>query len=552
MSASNVWFITGASTGFGREMTEVALASGHKVVATLRKPELLHELEAKYPDTLLSLRLDVTVASEIDDAFKKAKERFGRIDVVFNNAGVSVAGEVESVPEEEARSAFEVLFWGAARVSRVAMEYFRQNEPIGGRLFQLSSNLGVKAKPGTGWYSAAKFALEGLSEALAEEVNPAWNIGVCLVEPGPFRTEIGRNIDLDESRTHPAYRNSNTASRSFVTRVAQSNTLFDGDAKKAASVFLKLADLPLAEFPLRLPLHRMAVRVIQAKGESLIASAKKWERSSSGLGRHTAEAALAAGHKVVATLRKPEVLKNLVARYPQTLLTIKLDVTNTDDVDAAFAQAKAHFGRIDVVMNNAGYALVGEVEATSEKDAREEFEVLFWGAAKVTKVALQYFRENKPSGGRLLQMGSEFGILATPGAAYYSAAKFALSGLTESLSRELDPAWNIRVTIIEAGPFVTDIGRNTELLPVHPAYTNPELGGNKFRKWAVEQIVDGSPEKAAQIFIRLANLPVDEAPLRFPIHREAVESERIKARELLETAKKWESWSNNIYIDVKN
>ncbi|KAF9046103.1 hypothetical protein BJ165DRAFT_1610631 [Panaeolus papilionaceus] len=270
--------------------------------------------------------------------------------------------------------------------------------------------------------------------------------------------------------------------------------------------------------------------------------------SSSGLGRNTAEAALAAGHKVVATLRKPEVLSNLVAQYPKTLLTVKLDVTNPGEVDAAFAQAKAHFGRIDVVLNNAGYALVGEFEATPERDGREEFEVLFWGAVKVTKVALEYFRSNNPIGGRLLQMGSEFGILATAGAAYYSAAKFALSGLTESLSRELDPTWNIRVTIIEAGPFVTDIGRNTALLPVHPAYTNPELGGNKFRDWCVNGKIDGSPEKAGQTFVRLANLPLDEAPLRFPIHEEAVESERIKGRELLETANKWESWSKDIYI----
>ncbi|KAF9046099.1 hypothetical protein BJ165DRAFT_1403600 [Panaeolus papilionaceus] len=278
MNTAKVWF--SASTGFGREMTECALSNGQKVVATLRKPELLHDLEARYPDTLLSLRLDVTNQSEIDDAFKNAKEHFGRIDVVFNNAGVGLGGEVESVSEEEARSAFEVLFWGASRVTRVAMEYFRQNDPIGGRLFQLSSNLGVKSKCGAGWYSAAKFALEGLTEALVEEINPAWNIGVTLIEPGPFRTEIGRNTDLDESRVHPAYRDPTLTSRLYLKRLASSNTDFDGSVKKASLIFLKLADLPLAEFPLRLPLHKIAVGVLRAKGQSLIDSADKWASTS--------------------------------------------------------------------------------------------------------------------------------------------------------------------------------------------------------------------------------------------------------------------------------
>lgn len=135
-------------------MVEYVLSKGDIAVATLRKPEVLNELKAKYAvSKLLVLKLDVTKPNDIVDAFNKAKEVFGRIDVVFNNAGYSVVGEIEGTPEEVARGLFDVTFWGADRVSREAIKFFREvNTPkIGGRLLNTSSMVGLNAFPGIGY-----------------------------------------------------------------------------------------------------------------------------------------------------------------------------------------------------------------------------------------------------------------------------------------------------------------------------------------------------------------------------------------------------------------
>lgn len=149
--------VTGASSGFGRAMTEHLLQIGNKVVATLRKPEALADLTARYPPTqLLLLAVDVTNAADITTAFAKAEEVFGRIDVVFNNAGVMLAGEVESTEEADARNLFDVNFWGAASVTKEAVRFFREvNKPIGGRLLQVSSRLGLVGNAVCGFYSAS-------------------------------------------------------------------------------------------------------------------------------------------------------------------------------------------------------------------------------------------------------------------------------------------------------------------------------------------------------------------------------------------------------------
>ncbi|CAL1712831.1 unnamed protein product [Somion occarium] len=180
MSNPRVWLITGASSGFGRLMSELVLSKGDIAVATARKPETLDDLKAKYPSTkLLVLKLDVTHAQEIKYVFIKVKETFGRLDVVFNNAGYSMLGEVEATPEDAARAMFDTNFWGATNVSLETIKFFRgENRPAGGRLIVVSSELGVHASGGCGFYSATKHALEGVTSALAQELDPEWNIKV--------------------------------------------------------------------------------------------------------------------------------------------------------------------------------------------------------------------------------------------------------------------------------------------------------------------------------------------------------------------------------------
>ncbi|KAJ7465257.1 hypothetical protein FB451DRAFT_1561608 [Mycena latifolia] len=171
--APRIWFITGASSGFGLIMAKKALENGDK-----EKRSPLHSAVAK--------------------------KAFGRIDIVFNNAGVGATGEIEGTPDELARSLFEVNFWGAVNVTKQAVSFFREeNKPPGGLLINMSSMYGIDAPPLAGFYGATKFALEAVTDSLAKELDPAWNIKVVLVCPGFFKTEIGtKAIRAD---VHPAY-----------------------------------------------------------------------------------------------------------------------------------------------------------------------------------------------------------------------------------------------------------------------------------------------------------------------------------------------------------
>ena len=154
--------VTGASTGFGRILTELVLERGDKAIATLRRPEVLSDLTAKYPsDRLLTVKLDVTKPQEIIDAFAAAKAKFGRIDVVANNAGYGTLGEAEGAEDDVVRAMFETNFWGAANVSREAVRFFREVNPagVGGRLLQFSSTAGILGMPAASYYSASKFGM---------------------------------------------------------------------------------------------------------------------------------------------------------------------------------------------------------------------------------------------------------------------------------------------------------------------------------------------------------------------------------------------------------
>ncbi|KAF8125627.1 NAD(P)-binding protein [Boletus edulis] len=281
MSSVKVWFITGASSGFGRAMTEYLLKIGNKVVATLRKPESLSDLTAHYPHTqLLVVKVDVANEADITAAFAKAEEVFGRIDVVFNNAGVSVVGEVESLDEGDARGVFDVNFWGAVRVSKEAVRFFREvNKPIGGRLLQVSSRLGLVGAPACGFYCASKFALEGLTECLVTELDPAWNIKVTLLEPGPYRTEISQG-NFRAAPQHPAYANPALPS-SQARKFLGSTERFDGDVTKAVVVIEKFSQLE--DVPIRFPIHRRVIMAMRDKAKSLSEGADKYERWTDGL-----------------------------------------------------------------------------------------------------------------------------------------------------------------------------------------------------------------------------------------------------------------------------
>ncbi|KAF9809729.1 hypothetical protein IEO21_07296 [Rhodonia placenta] len=250
--APRVWFITGSSTWFGRLMTQCVLRNGDKVAATLRNPAMLADLAEEFgTDQLLVLKLDVTNHQQILDTFAEAGKHFGRIDVVFNNAGYALLADVEGATEEAARAVFEVNFWGAVNVSKEAVRWFREeNKPSGGRLLQTSSMLGFTPDANLPLYVASKFALEGLSESFASSLDPAWNINISLIEPGEFRTNA-LSSNMDRSQVHPAYAHLPVAASH---KYLEGNPLARGDTAKAVEVIYAVAGLP--DPPLRFPLGR--------------------------------------------------------------------------------------------------------------------------------------------------------------------------------------------------------------------------------------------------------------------------------------------------------
>ncbi|KZT67195.1 NAD(P)-binding protein [Daedalea quercina L-15889] len=267
--------------------------------------------------------------------------------------------------------------------------------------------------------------------------------------------------------------------------------------------------------------------------------------SSSGFGRLMTETALKHGDKVVATLRKPEALSELSSEYPSSqLLVLKLDVTKRDEVKKAFSAAHAHFGRIDVVFNNAGNIVFGPIEGTPDHLSRELFELNLWGAVNVSSTAVEGFREyNKPAGGHLIQMSSHAGITGFPRVGFYSGTKFALEGVTEALAAELDPTWNIKVTLLEPGSFYTGGHGRGDFAPPHPAYKQPD----------VSKMLNGEgmsdPVKGVEAVYRMASL--HNPPLHFPLGKDALATISAKAKKLLAATEEYAGWSEGLELESK-
>ncbi|KAF4615015.1 hypothetical protein D9613_003490 [Agrocybe pediades] len=191
---ARTWLVTGSSSGFGRAIVEAALKQGDRVIATLRKPSVLDDLVAKTSsEQLLVVKCDVSVASDIKNAFEQGVAKFGGMDIVFNNAGYAIFAEVESTPEDAARKMFDVNFWGASNVSREAVRVFRDvnAKGKGGWLFNVCARylFAYESEDAFLMTFDSKHALEGLTEGLVQELDPTWNIKVTLLELDLFKTK---------------------------------------------------------------------------------------------------------------------------------------------------------------------------------------------------------------------------------------------------------------------------------------------------------------------------------------------------------------------------
>ncbi len=232
-----VWFVTGSSRGLGRNFVQAALARGDKVAATARSTAALKELSDTYGDAILPLELDVTDRAAVFETVKQAKEHFGRLDVIVNNAGYAQVGAVEELTEQELRDQLETNLFGAVWVVQAALPYLREQRS--GHIIQLSSAAGVIAMPLGGAYHASKWALEGLNEALAGEV-AEFGVKLTIIEPAGFATRDGNNPDPlangHMATTDPAY----DALRQRLGAIA--GKMPAGDPAAAAQALLKLVD----------------------------------------------------------------------------------------------------------------------------------------------------------------------------------------------------------------------------------------------------------------------------------------------------------------------
>lgn len=259
---TKVWLVTGASTGLGRALATAAANRGDTVIATARD-------RASVADFAHHDRLDVTDAEQVRQVVSRAVREHGRIDVVVNNAGHGLVGVVEEVPDDAIRGLLETNLLGAWRVAREALPHLRRQRS--GHLVQLSSVGGVVGNPGHAAYAASKFALEGMSEALAGEV-AGFGIRVTIVQPGPFRTDFaGRSLLLTEP--NPAY--AGTPGGDLRDGFRQQDGNQPNDPAKAAEAIIAAVDSPNP--PLRLPLGPEAVTRIGAKLRDQLASIEEWE-----------------------------------------------------------------------------------------------------------------------------------------------------------------------------------------------------------------------------------------------------------------------------------
>jgi NAD(P)-dependent dehydrogenase (short-subunit alcohol dehydrogenase family) len=277
MTDKKVWFITGAGRGLGLDIAKAALAAGHAVVATGRDPAKVTAAIGHHDEDLLAIGLDVTRLEDAHTAVAAAVTKFGRIDVVVNNAGNFYAGFFEELSPEQIRNQIETLLFGPMNVTRAALPVMRKQRS--GLLLTLSSTAGITGQMFCTAYAAAKFGIEGWIESLAPEIAP-FGIRTMLVEPGFFRTELLSTLSTTYAKS--SIDDYAERSRETVTAWSGMNGKQGGDPAKLANAIVQLAGLE--EPPVRFAAGADAVQTLEDKAKALLAQAKAYRDLSSSLG----------------------------------------------------------------------------------------------------------------------------------------------------------------------------------------------------------------------------------------------------------------------------
>ncbi|RFU49579.1 oxidoreductase [Paraburkholderia sp. DHOC27] len=273
-SASPVWLITGCSTGFGREIAEAVLARGWRAVVTARDPAAVADLAGSHPQHALALKLDVTSPEDVQAVVAQTKAQFGRIDVLVNNAGYGYLSAIEEGEDDEVRAMFEVNFFGAVSTIKAVLPLMR--EQGAGHIVNITSVGGLVGNPGSGYYAATKFALEGLGEALARETAEL-GIKVTTVEPGPFRTDwAGRSL----KQTHRSIDAYASIAGKRRAQVAADSGRQPGDPARAAQAIIAAVEAKVP--PSNLVLGKPGLEAVRTKLSRLQNDLNTWESTTLG------------------------------------------------------------------------------------------------------------------------------------------------------------------------------------------------------------------------------------------------------------------------------
>ncbi|MCC6381022.1 MAG: SDR family NAD(P)-dependent oxidoreductase [Dehalococcoidia bacterium] len=486
MPAGRVVLITGASRGFGAAAARLIAARGNTVVATMRNPQrdapaVREGLEARIEATAL----DVTHPDEVRAAVAAALARHGRLDAVVNNAGYGLFGPVEEATDTEIWRQLDTNLLGQWRVLSAALPAMRS--ACRGKIVNVSSLAGRVPGPFLGHYAASKHAVEAMSESLRFETAGS-GVEVCVVEPGMYAsdwqtTNLDVSTPLREGRSAYA-----AAPRALAAFRAQAAT-----RPGSASVGAALADVVHLEqrLPLRWPVGNDSVQMTalrlastdeqwrfllragalgpfrrwmfdDAAGSAQAAIDHDWSApqvvlvtgASRGFGEAAARECALRGHTVVATMRNPgrdgaRVRQGLDERVH----VLPLDVTDEQSVALAVSQAVARFGRVDVLVNNAGYGLYGPVEELTEGEVRRQLDTNVLGQVRLLRAVLPHMRERRT--GKIVNVSSVSGVVPSPLMGFYAASKHAVEAMSEALADEVEP-WGLQVCVLQPGMYRSD------------------------------------------------------------------------------------------------
>lgn len=273
-NSSRVWFITGASTGFGRLLAEELLRRGERVIATARDASKVDDLVRQYPKNAFAFQLDVTKPDAITSVARQAIDAYGQVDVLVNNAGYGLNGAIEEVAEDEFEPMLQTNVYGLIRTTRAFLPHFRERRS--GHILNFSSIGGLIGTAGWGFYNTSKFAVEGFSEALAAEMKPL-GVHVTVIEPGPFRTDfLGRSGKLAALEL-PEYTETAGKAREYLKTQAGKQP---GDPQKAIEAAIDVVNAP--EPPLHLLLGKIALTRFRDKIALWQKEIAAWEPVTTG------------------------------------------------------------------------------------------------------------------------------------------------------------------------------------------------------------------------------------------------------------------------------